>query len=198
MDALLAGFDRQPRAALRHVERVGDPDNPGLQGVGLASAAMTDDRVQDLGGDDRPLGLTIGIGEQTFKCATGQEEAVGLVVLPVDRHPDVMQERAAGDDHLGIFRGHAVIGHDHGLDARLDQQPQQPQGDVEHDLHVDPRVVRHPQALGVDLGHVPPGPHLLVPVDGLQEARELAVAPGGARTFCLGNRLAGAACDEGP
>ena len=60
MDALLAGFDRQPRAALRHVERVGDADHAGLERVGLAAAAVADDRVQDLGGDDRPLRLLVG------------------------------------------------------------------------------------------------------------------------------------------
>ena len=164
---------------------------PRLQRVGLAAAAVADDRVQDLGSDDRALGLAIGLGEQALEGAVGKEEAVGLVVGAVDRHADVVQERATGDDDLGVARRHAVVG-DHGrLDPRLDQQAQQPQGDVEHDLHVDPRVVRHPQPLGVDLGHVPPGPHLLVLVDGVEEALELAVAASRGADFGLGDRLTG-------
>ena len=52
------------RAALRHVERVGDPHHPGLERVGLAAAAVADDRVQGLGDDDRALGLLVDVGEQ--------------------------------------------------------------------------------------------------------------------------------------
>ena len=37
----------------------------------------------------------------------------------MDRHADVVQQGAAGDDHLGIFRGHAVVGDDRGLDPAL-------------------------------------------------------------------------------
>ena len=111
------------------------------------------------------------------------------MVGAVDRHADVVQQGAAGDDDLGVAVAHPVVGDHRRLDPRLDQQPQQPQGDVEDDLHVDPGVVRHPQPLGVDLRHVPPGPHLLVAVDGLEELLELAVAPGRGPDVGLGDRL---------
>ena len=61
------GLDRQPGAALGHVERVGDADDAGLERVGLAAAAVADDRVQDLRDDDRPLGLLVGVGEQALE-----------------------------------------------------------------------------------------------------------------------------------
>ena len=107
-------------------------------------------------------GSPVGVGEQPVAAPLGEEEAVGLVVGAVDRHADVVQQRAAGDDHLGVAGAHAVVGDHRRLDPGLDQQPQQAQGDVEDDLHVDPGVVRHAEPLGVDLGHVPPGAHLVV------------------------------------
>ena len=56
VDPHLAGLDREPRAPVGHVERVGDPDDAGLDRVGLAAAAVADDRVQRLGDHDRALG----------------------------------------------------------------------------------------------------------------------------------------------
>ena len=103
--------------------------------------------------------------------------------------PTSCSSAAAGDDDLGVAGLHPVVGDDRRLDPGLDQQPQQAQADVEDDLHVDPGVVRHPQPLGVDLGHVPPGPHLVVVVDRLEEALELAVAPGRRPDLRLGDRL---------
>src|SRR5512133_993968 len=41
-----------------------------------------------------------------------------------------------------------------------------------------PGVIRHPQALRVYLCHVPPGPHSLIGVDGVEKALQLAVAAG--------------------
>ena len=64
VDPLLARLERDPRAALRHVERVGDADHAGLERVGLAAAAVADDRVQDLGDHDAALRLPVGAGEQ--------------------------------------------------------------------------------------------------------------------------------------
>ncbi len=60
--------------------------------------------MEDLGGDDGALGLAVGVGEQAVERAAGEEEAVGLVIGAVDRHADVVQERAAGDHHLGVAR----------------------------------------------------------------------------------------------
>ena len=135
------------------------------------------------------FGSPVGVGEQALERAVGEEEAVGLVVGAVDRHADVVQEGAAGDDHLGIARRASRGRRRSRLDPGLDQQAQQPQGDVEDDLRVDPRVVRHPEPFGMDLGHVPPGPHLLVPVDRAQEALQLPVPRVGALTFRLRYRV---------
>ena len=55
----IAALDRQPGAALRHVEGVGDADHAGLERVGLAAAAVADDAVEDLGDDHRQLGLLV-------------------------------------------------------------------------------------------------------------------------------------------
>ena len=93
---------------------------------------------------------------------------------------------------------HPVVGDHRRLDPGLDQEAQQAQGDVEHDLHVDPGVVRHAEPLGVHLGHVPPGPHLLVAVDGAEEGLELAVAPGRGADLGLGDRFFRAACAAVP
>ena len=177
MDPDLARLDRHPRAPLGHVERVGDPDDPGLDRVGLAAAAVADDRVQRLGDHHRPLGRVLVDGrEQLAQLALGEEEAVGLVVGAVDRHPDVVEQRSGGDDDLGVAVAHPVVGDHRRLDAALDQQPQQPQRDVEHDLDVDPGVVGHPEPLGLDLGHVPPGAHLGVGVDAVEQRLEPPVA----------------------
>ncbi len=113
------------------------------------------------------------------------------MVGAVDRHADVVQQRAAGHHDLGVPGGHAVVGDHRRFDPGLGQQPQQPQGDVEHDLHVDPGVVRHAEPLGVDLGHVPPGADLLVLVDRVEELLQLAVAAGRRPDPGLGDRLLG-------
>ncbi len=47
MDADLAALDRDPGAALRHVEGISDADDTRLQRVGLPAAAVSDDAVQD-------------------------------------------------------------------------------------------------------------------------------------------------------
>ena len=98
------------------------------------------------------------------------------MVGAVDRHADVVQQRAPGDDHLGVAVPHPVLGHHRRFDPALDQQAQQAQGDVENHLYVHPGVIRHSQALRGDLRHVPPGAHPLVGIDGLEEALKLAVA----------------------
>ena len=90
--------------------------------------------------------------------------------------PTSCSSAPAGDDHLGVAPAHPVVGDHRRLDPGLDQQPQQAQRDVEHDLDVDPGVVRHPEPLRGDLGHVPPGAQLGVGVDPLQQRLEPPVA----------------------
>ena len=98
------------------------------------------------------------------------------MVGAVDRHADVVQQRAGGDHDLGVAPAHPVVGDHRRLDPGLDQQPQQAQRDVEHDLDVDPGVVRHPEPLRGDLGHVPPGAQLGVGVHPLEQRLEPPVA----------------------
>ena len=160
-----------------HVERVGHPDDAGLDRVGLAAAAVTDDRVQRLRDHDRALGgVAVDVGEQLAQLALGEEQAVGLVVGAVDRHPHVVQQRAGGDDDLGVALAHRMVRDHRRLQAAPDQEPQDSQGDVEDDPHVDPRVVGHPEPLGVDLGHVPPGVNLGVGVEAVEQRLEPSVA----------------------
>ena len=47
-------------------------------------AAVADDRVQRLGGDDRALGLLVDPGQQRADLARGEKQAVALVILTVD------------------------------------------------------------------------------------------------------------------
>ena len=112
-------LDRQAGAALGHVERVGDPDHSRLERVGLAAAAVADDRVQDLGDHHGPLGLLVDAGEQRLQALLDQEQAVGLVVGAVDRHADVVEQRAARDHDLGVAVAHAVVGDHRRLDPAL-------------------------------------------------------------------------------
>ena len=143
----------------------------------------------DLGDHDGALGLVVDAVEQRVEPVGDEEEAEGLVVGAVDRHPDVVQQRTAGDHDLGVALLHPVVADHRRLDPALGQQAQQPQRDVEDDLDVDPGVVRHAEPLRGELRHVPPGAHALVGVDGLEEALELAVAARGGVHVRLGDRL---------
>ena len=108
----------------------------------------------------------------------------------VNRHPDVVKQSPGGDDDLGVAVPHRVVGDHRGPLSALDQQAQQTQGDVEDDLDVDPGVVGHPEALRLDLCHVPPGPHLGVGVDPLEQRLEPAVAARRGTHPRRGDRLA--------
>jgi len=101
-----------------------------------------------------------------------------------------VEEGAGSDDELGVAGAHAVVGDHRARDAGAVEQPEEAQGDVEDDLDVDPGVVGHPEPLRCDLRHVPPGAHLIVRVDGLEEALELAVAASRRADVRVGDRLA--------
>ena len=97
----------------------------------------------------------------------------------------------AGDHDLGVALAHAVVGDDVRHDAPAEQDPRQPQRDVQHDLDVDPRVVRHPEpSRRVDGRDVPPRLHLLVGVDRLEQPLEPAVAARRDADADVGDRLA--------
>ena len=98
---------------------------------GCALAPVADDRVHRLGGDDRALGLLVDGGEQRAELVGGQEQAVALVVVAVDRHADAVHQAGRGDHHLGVVLGHPEVGDHARDDAAAEQQPREPQPDVE-------------------------------------------------------------------
>jgi hypothetical protein len=137
---------------------------------------VRDDAVHGLGDDDRALGLGVDVGEQAVELVGGQEQRVALVVGPVDRHADAVEERCGRDHDLRVALGHPVVGDHRRHDAPAEQQPRDAQGDVRDDLDVHPRVIGERQARRVDAGDVPPRLHLRVGVDRLEELLEAAVA----------------------
>ena len=94
----------------------------------------------------------------------------------MDRHPGVVEETTGRNHHLGVLRTHPVVGHDRKLEALAVQDAKQAQGDVDHDLDVDPRMVRHPEPIGVHLDGVPQGLELRIAVGGFQQGLEPAIA----------------------
>jgi hypothetical protein len=190
-----ARLERHARAALGQVECVGHAQDPSLEGQRLAAAAVGDDGVQRLRGDDRALGLLVDIRQQLRQGVGGQEEAVLLVVGAVDRHAGVVQKAGAGDHHLGVVRAHGVVADHRRRDPAPLEQPEQAQGDVEDDLDVDPRVVGHAESGRDQLLSAPPGLEPLVGVGGLEQPLEPPVAAG--RRPARGCRPARRANEEG-
>ena len=88
---------------------------------------------------------------------------------------DVVEQARGRDHHLGVGGPHAVGGDHCRLDVLLAEQAVEPQRDVEHDPHVDPRVVRHPQPVGHRLRRVPPGLELKIAVGGGKKACKLGI-----------------------
>src|SRR4051812_6241351 len=179
VDVLVAGLPGHARAALGHVERVGHAHDRALERERPAARAVRDDGVHRLGDQHRPLRLLVDARQQRAELVGGQEQRVALVVGAVDRHPGVVEERRRGDDDLGVALLEAVVGDGDRDDAAAEQQPRDAQGDVRDDLDVDPRVVGHLQAVGVEARDVPPRLELLVLVDRVDEPRQPAIAPDG-------------------
>jgi hypothetical protein len=153
---------------------------------------VPDDRVERLGGDHRALGLVVGVREQRPELLGGQEEAVRLVVDAMDGHAHAVQESGRRHHDLGVASAHRVVADDRRLDAPADQQAQESQRDVDHDPDVHPRVVRHAEAVGVDVLHVPPRLELVVGVRGAEERLQAAVPAGGSADLDALHRLSGA------
>jgi hypothetical protein len=98
--ALLVG---RARAAMLHVERVGDPNGAGLQCQRRLRRVMAEDRVEHLALDpDARLGVVkVELGEDAIEDVGGEWDRVVGVVLAVDDVADVVEgggER--GDDRL--------------------------------------------------------------------------------------------------
>ena len=176
VDVRQVRLQRHARAAVLHIERVSDSHDACLQRQRPAAAAVADDRVQDLRRDDRPLRLVVDIGEQLVEMVGGEEQAVRLVVDAVDRHPEVVQQAAAGDHHLGVRGLERIVDLERRPHAGALEQPVQAQAAVENDLQVDPRVVAHAEPLGGHLRGVPTRLQLRAGVRRGQHPGELAVA----------------------
>jgi hypothetical protein len=162
MDVLVAGFKGNARSPSGHVEGIGHPHDPAFDGERVTATPVTDDRVQGLGGDDRTLGLLVDVMEEARQLVGTQEQAVALVILTMDRHAHAMEETGGRHDHLRVSLAEGVVGDDVGHDAAPEEQPGQPQPDVEHDLDVDPACDR------------------TCPVDGWRSRRTRATRPSAA------------------
>ena len=163
VDADVAALERDPRAALLHVERVGDAEDARLERQRLAVGAVADDPLEHLRDDHRQVGLLVDPVEQLAELRLGEEEAEVLVAVAVHRHADAVRERRQRDDDLGVLVRHAVVGDHRRLDAVLRQLAQELQRDVRDDLDVHPGVVvdLHPHG-GVHVRDVPPALELVV------------------------------------
>ena len=100
-------IDTEPRSngirePLGHVERVGDAEDARLERERLPVGAVADDRLQGLRHDDGALGLVVDAVEELAELRLRQEEAEVLVVLAMDRHPDVVEEGGEHDHDLGV------------------------------------------------------------------------------------------------
>jgi hypothetical protein len=152
---------------------------------------MSDHGVKRLGDHHGQLGVLVGALQEQRHPVGGEEEAVDLVVDPVDGHPGVVEQARRGDHHLGVPGAHAVLGHHRRLHPPAHQEPGQPQRDVHHDLDVHPGVVGHVAAVGVHLLHVPPGVQPPIRVGRFEERVELAVAARGSSDVGLRHIHAG-------
>ena len=115
--------------------------------------------------------------EELAHLRLGEEEREVLVPVPVHGHPDAVEERGEGDDHLGVVLLEPEVAHRRRLDAVLRQLPQELERDVRDDLDVHPGVVvdLHPHDR-VHVRDVPPALQLLVLVHALEQLPQLAVA----------------------
>ncbi len=109
MDRDPAALERDPRAALGHVEGVGDPDDAGLERQRMAAAPMAGDRLEHFRDDHRERRLLVDPLEELARLRLGQEEAPVLVAVAVDRHADAVQERGEHDHDLGVLLLQPVV-----------------------------------------------------------------------------------------
>ena len=86
------------RAALLHVERVGDAEDARLERQRLAVGAVADDPLQHLGDDHGQVRLLVDPVEQLAQLRLGEEEAEVLVAVAVHRHADAVRQRGQRDD----------------------------------------------------------------------------------------------------
>ena len=91
VDRDAAALERDARAALLHVERVGDAEDSGLERQRLAVLAVARDHLQHLADEHGELGLVVEPVEQLARLRLGEEEAEVLVAVAVDRHADAVQ-----------------------------------------------------------------------------------------------------------
>ena len=191
VDVQPPGLELDARAALGHVERVGDAHDAALDGERPPARPVRDDRVHRLGDHDRALGLGVDLRQQPAELVGGEKQRVVLVVDAVDRHAHAMKQRGRRHHDLGVALAHAMVGDHRRGDAAAEEQPPQAQRDVGDDLDVDPRVIGEAEALRVDAGHVPPRLDLQVAVDRFQQLIQAPVAARGRADVDVGQRGVG-------
>ena len=123
------------------------------------------------------LGLVVDTVEQLAHLRLGEKEAPVLVIAPVDRHADVVQERREDDDDLGVVGGQAVVA----LQRRFAHRASRADGRslsamFADDLDVHPGVVvdLEPDD-SIHVRDVPPRLDLRIGVDVLEHAAKLAI-----------------------
>ena len=193
MDRDQAALERDPRAALGHVERVGHADDAGLEGERLPAAPVARDRLEHLGDDHGERRLLVDAVQELARLRLGEEEAPVLVAVAVHGHADAVEKRGEDDHDLGVLLLHPVVGDERRPDVALDELAQELERDVGHDLDVDPGVVVDPEALdGVHVRDVPPGFQRRVLVRAPEEPPEPRVAARGHVQPHLRDRVLGA------
>jgi hypothetical protein len=177
VDVVLPGLKRDPGAPAGHVEGIGDADDSRLDRERRPIGPVADDGVHRLGADDRSLRLLVDGLKQPVDHVGRQEQAIALVVSPMDRHPDAVQQAGRSHNHLCVSFGEGEVGDNAGGHSSAKQQARQAQADVEHDLDMDPGVVRHPKPAGrVDRRDVPESLDMIVRVDRVEQCLQAAVA----------------------
>jgi hypothetical protein len=163
---------------LRHVQGVAQPDCARLQRLGVAIAPVVQDGVKRLRHDHSPGHRGIDAAQQLQQLLVCYEEPHLLVVYPVHRHADVVEERCQDDDYLGVGVGQLVVLDDVRRQAARQQYAEDAKGDVHHELHVNGAVVAHPHPVhSVDVLAAPDGVKVLVRVDTGQHLLKHGVLP---------------------
>ena len=157
VDVDLARADRLARAALGHVQRVGDFDDAGFERQAAFVDVVRQHGVDDFGDDHRQLRLDVDRREFAAQPVERDRHAQELVAVAMDGHADVVHGQPEQHDDARVVFGHGVVGDAIGLDAGLDQQLQQAIAMVHRRADVDWTVIVDRRAPRGAVGHVPEG-----------------------------------------
>src|SRR3954447_24086277 len=120
MDVHRALLEGDARAPLRHIERVPYLHRTRLNSVRPLARAVSDHGVERLAYHSGQLRLVIDGREETSCNGGAQNEAIGLVLVAVYRHADVVERSRQDHDHLAILRRQSVIADRGRLDIATD------------------------------------------------------------------------------